>query len=249
MINKEKKSTAIKYNEYIVYGDPTEYEFTTVERKKAAKYGILFNSEKLAFNFMMYHNKILQEQYFYTKEDVANIFDFNVSFVQKFLRTKDFKMLYVSKSSRDILKSAYEIKFNKYYLEFEKQKEYLIVNYEKYEQQKKIYKLALELLKKIDYDTKIYYRKLDILKWIKNNFYRETFEGDLLEITTIEALEIFNHKLVSNKTLKKILDKKHDMQVTRIIKANMLTNNFKKYIMFNLGNKRPVIRYMILNNK
>ena len=105
-------SEIIKYDEYIVYGDPTEYEFTTVERKKAAKYGILFNSEKLAFNFMMYHNKILQEQYFYTKEDVAAIFDFNVSFVQKFLRAKDFKMLYVSKSSRDILKSAYEIKLN-----------------------------------------------------------------------------------------------------------------------------------------
>lgn len=249
MINKEKKSTAIKYNEYIVYGDPTEYEFTTVERKKAAKYGILFNSEKLAFNFMLYHDKILQEQYFYNKEDVAAIFDFNVSFVQKFLRAKDFKMLYVSKSSRDILKSAYEIKFNKYYLEFEKQKEYLIVNYEKYEQQKKIYKLALELLKKIDYDTKIYYRKLDILKWIKNNLYRETLEGDLLTISSAEALEILDTGLVSNKTLKKILDKKHDMQVTRIIKSNLLANKYKKYVLFNTGDKRPVIRYMILNNK
>lgn len=230
MKKKEKKSTAIKYNEYIIFGDPTDYCYLPYERSFQARSGKLCIIDIFILNFKKYHKKILEEHYYFDRPSLCQMFDFNESFVQKYMR-KDFKMLFISKSTRDILKSASEIKINKYAI--------------KDEEQQDIYKLALELLEHIDYETKIYYRKLDIIKWIKNNLYREV-DGSTFKIGTKEALDIFNKGIVSNKTIKQMYGMKHNMQVTRLITSKLFTSTLKKYIYYNSGDKRPIIRYLIV---
>lgn len=236
MENKEAKPKTIKYEDYIIFGDPRTSDFQIdYSRFNASKFGVVVISEETQINFKKYYDLMIKEDYFYTKPKVAAIFDFNNHFVQKFMK-KDFKLLFISKSVREVLKSAEYIKRKKI---FEEEK-HLIDK----EIQIKYYNMSCELLKKISYRDKIFYGKYDILKWIKANMKREELH-ELIDISDEEALEIFKKGVISNKTIKELYDVEHDMQTTRIIKRGLTSGKFRKYILFNTGEERPVIRYLV----
>lgn len=220
----------INYEEYRIFGDPKLSVFSDkIERERFAKKGLIYPYKEMAEDFKKYYKTIMKEEYFYTKSDVAKMFDFNKQFVQKFMK-KDFDLLLLSKSSRDILKCA----------KYLKERGIAPAN----EEQKEIYDLALKLLEKIDARNKIYFKKADILEWIQNNFKRD-INGELKEVGYKEATEIFNKSLVRNKIIKELYHFNHDMQVTRLIKNKLSHGAFYKYIFHNTGEKRPIIRYMI----
>lgn len=223
----------INYKEYKIFGDPKLSVFgDKIERERFAKKGLIYPYKEIAEDFKEYYKTMMEEEYFYTKSDVAKMFDFNKQFVQKFMK-KDFDLLLLSKSSRDILKCA----------KYLKERGIAPAN----EEQKEIYDLALKLSEKIDARNKIYFKKADILDWIKRNFKREVGK-ELKVIDDKEATEIFNKSLLRNKTIKELYHFSHDMQVTRLIKNKLSHGAFYKYIFYNAGNKRPIIRYMINEN-
>lgn len=222
----------INYDEYIIFGEPVYSAFSDkIELEKFAKEGMVFPYKALAQEFKEYYNLMMNEEYFYIKEDLVQMFDFNKHFIQTFIKKDyNFKLILLSRSSRDILRCTNYIKRNNIELIDKEQEE--------------IYNLALKLLEKIDTSNKIYFKKADILAWIMKNFKREVGE-ELKQIDYKEALEIFNKSLLRNKSIKENYDLKHDMQVTRLIKCKMQQGKFRKYIFYNAGKQRPIIRYLI----
>lgn len=243
---EEKSKYAINYDEYIIFGEPTESDFIyDYERAAYAKEGIVVKVEaryNTIDNFEKYYDLILKDKYFYTKADIAKIFDFNIQFFQKYIK-KDFSPIYVSRSVRDILKSCNYINWSKKVKLYD-------------DTQEKIYRMGLELLDVIDFKTKIYYREKDVLDWIKNNVLKEEliFNEDskenvkeIFNINLEEAREILKRGLKSNKSIKTLYDLQHDMQTTRLIHKKESLGLFKRYVIYNEGEKRPIIRYLIVN--
>lgn len=223
----------INYEEYRIFGDPKLSVFSDkIERERFAKKGLIYPYKEMAEDFKKYYKTIMKEEYFYTKNDVAKIFDFNESFVQKFMK-QDFDLLLVSRSMRDVLRCS----------DYLRRRGIAPVD----EEQKEIYDLALKLSEKIDARNKIYFKKANILEWIQNNLKRD-IDGELKEVGYKEATEIFNKSLVRNKTIKELYHFNHDMQVTRLIKNKLTDGAFYKYVFYNAGNQRPIIRYIINEN-
>lgn len=214
---EDKSKYGINYNEYIVFGDPTgklglKLDFYT---------NIVTVDDDTLDELKKYHKIILREKYFYTKADIAALFDFNNQFFQKFMR-KDFSPIYITKNVRDALK---EININ----------------------DKEVVEMKKDLLKVIDTNKKIFYKESDILNWIMNNFHEEITTGEGTEhkeVTLADAKHISENGLISNKNIKAHFDFKHDMQTTSFIKNSLVAGVLKKYILFNAGKKRPIIRYL-----
>lgn len=238
---EERSKYAINYNEYVIFGEPTESDFVyDYERAAYAKEGIVVKaSYNTIDNFKKYYDLILKDKYFYSKTDIAKIFDFNNQFFQKFMR-KDFSPIYISRSVRDILKSCNYINWSKKVKPYD-------------DTQEKIYRMGLELLDVIDFKTKIYYKQSDVLDWIKNNILKEELTYDeeskenvkeIFNINLEEAKEILKNGLKSNKSIKTLYDLQHDMQTTRLIHKKESLGLFKRYVIYNEGTKRPLIRYL-----
>ena len=214
---KDRSKYGINYNEYIVFGDPT------------GKLGLKIDyytktttcDDDTLDELKKYHKIILNQAYFYTKEDIAKCLDFNNQFFQKFMK-KDFTPIYISKNVRDALKN-------------------------KQINDKEVLEIKKDLNKVIDLNNKIFYKKEDILNWIINNFHEEITTGastGYKKITIDDANLILKNGLIRNKNIKEHFNFKHDMQTTLFIKNALAAGSLKKYILFNAGKKRPIIRYL-----
>lgn len=214
---EDRSKYGINYNEYIVFGDPTG----KLVLKLDLDTNIVTVDDDTLEELKKYHEIILKEKYFYTKADIATLFDFNNQFFQKFMR-KDFSPIYITKNVRDALK---EIRIN----------------------DKEVVEMKKDLLEVIDPNNKIFYKEEDILNWIINNFHEEVTTGtgtEYKEVTLADAKHISENGLISNKNIKAHFDFKHDMQTTLFIKGALAAGVLKKYILYNEGKKRPIIRYL-----
>lgn len=226
----ERSKYNINYEEYITFGNPTGSCFADrIELERFARKGKVFATGEIAEDFKRYYDLMMNEEYFYVKTDLMEKLDFKNNFIQKFIK-QDFNLLLLSRNARDVLKCATYIK----------RKNIELVD----EDQEEIYKLALKLADKINFKNKIFYKKAEIIEWIGKNFRREAGK-ELKEIDYKEALEIFEKSIVRNKTIKEIYYLKHDMQVTRLIKNKLFYGAFRKYVFFNAGETKPVIRYLV----
>lgn len=204
-----------KYSEYVYYGD-------------------LYSNEGLDEIEIMnnYINTIVDQKYIYTKKDIAKIFDFNESFVQKFL-VRNFKALFVTKPIKDILKTV----------DKEKKQESLIE-----------YK-AKELIDVLpQYKAELFYKEEDVLYWLVSNLQKEVYKRDKNgyiiskekeDIDIEDAKILIRNGFKRNKTIQKEKGFTHPMQVSRYIKKALDEEALIKYTFANEGEKEFILYYNV----
>ncbi|XZM78688.1 hypothetical protein ACSXAB_13835 [Clostridium perfringens] len=218
-----------KYDKYITFG--------SLEDEKESK--VL--NPKLIEDLEKYHDIILQKKYCYTKSSIATVFDFNPSFVQKFI-IDDFEPLFITKRIKNIIK--------------------MVLNYEDnfgVVEQRKIDKLVIDIVNFIpDYKAILFFKEEDLIKWILKSFTKEVYVKnkenslDIIEkkVTIEDAKLILEKGLKRNKTIGENNGLDHSMKVARHIKKGLENEKYIKYKFLNKKNPnkttKEIIRYMVM---
>lgn len=242
-MTKENDKFKRKYDEYITFGViKSNIELPTPD----AKQGIISYYEDIKDDLNNYLDVIFKEEYFYSKNKIAEIFDLNTSFVQKFM-VKDFKALFITKDVKNAIKTIDNI-FSED-IELDTNEDF------------NIYDSTVKFIKKVpDYKAVLLYKKSDIINWIlKSSFKKEiiiTNDAGVLQTVKVDIdnkdIElIFKKGLKTNKSIGKLKELDHSMQISRHIKAELSAKRYIKYTFLNKNNdnniKKELIRYMIMN--
>ncbi|EGT3599251.1 hypothetical protein FT888_03270 [Clostridium perfringens] len=239
-MNKEDNKYKRNYDNYLSFG-----EIKPVIATKTPKVGdgVITYSYEVKSNLKKYLDVIFKDEYFYSKNTIASIFDFNTPFVQKFM-VSDFEPLFITKAVKDSIKLV-DVMHN----------ENITLN-----DDFDIYNSAIKFIKRVpDYKAVLLYKKSDIINWIlKSNFKKEikgvnndgVSEFRKVNISHEDIELIFEKGLKTHKSIGELKEFKHPLQTTRFIKKELEAERYIRYTFVNthVNNKtnKELIRYMIM---
>ncbi len=241
-MNKENNKYKRKYDDYISFGEVKPVIFLPTPDLKE---GVISYYDHVKNDLKKYLDVIFEDEYFYSKNKIASIFDFNAPFVQRFM-VPDFKALFITKDVKNAIKTV----------DYIHSKAIDLNPIEDFD----IYYSTVQFIKKVpDYKTILLYKKADIINWIlKCSFQKEirvTNADGFIEVKKVNITDedinlIFEKGLKTNKTIGEYEGLKHPMQISRHIKAKLAAERYIKYTFINKHDEnktnKEIIRYMIM---